>query len=313
MPTRGVTKLAGWSAFGFMLLAVLAAPAQCDEPSAALKEVTMRIGFTQSCFVGVNQNDAEAAFKVFLLTVGRRYGYNVKSQTTVFDDDARFEKAIRDKSINLIIVDSWKYLAMKVGNFVKPEFVTAEQGRIGNRYLLLSRRGGKVNSLAELRSGKVLRLETANASTGLYWFEALLRAKNLGAVNSFLGGIEAVKKPSAAILPVFFGKNDACLVTQSSFDVMRELNPQIGKELQELAASDPFTDIIICLSHDDWTSDKAKADLVQALAELHLEPAGQQILSLFKINQLIPFEERHLESIHHLRARYEQLSNGARR
>jgi len=313
MATWVRTSCAKPAVFGFLLCVLFATAVQADEPPGTLTDVTMRIGFTQSCFVGVNQNDAEAAFKVFLLTVGRRYGYNIKSQTTIFNDDALFEKAIRDKSINLVIVDSWKYLAMKIGDYVRPTFVTSDQGRVGNKYLLLSRRGSKINSLAELRGGRILRLETANASTGTFWFETLLQTKNLGAVNAFLGGIEVVSKPSAAILPVFFGKKDACLVTQSSFDVVRELNPQIGRELQELAASDRFTDIIICLSYDDWTSDKGKADLTKALGELHLEPAGQQILSLFKINQMIPFEELHMESVRNLRAQYDKLLNGGKR
>ena len=313
MLTRFKAGCAQPAVFAFLLCVLLAGPARCDEPPGGLTEVTMRIGFTQSCFVGINQSDAEAAFKVFLLTVGQRYGYNVKSQTTIYSDDALFEKAIRDRSINLAIVDSWKYLAMNVGNFVKPTFVTVDQGRVGNKYLLLSRGGGKINSLAELRGGHLLKLETTNASTGIFWFETLLQTKNLGASRSFLGSLETVGKPSAALLPVFFGKKDACLVTQSSFDVVRELNPQIGKDLQELASSELFTDIVICLSHDDWTSDKGKADLTKALGELHLEPAGQQILSLFKINQLIPFEEPYLDSVRKLQALSEKLPNGMRR
>ena len=298
---------------GFLLLLFFAASAQCDEPPGALTDVPLHIGFTQSCFVGVNQNDAQAAFKVMMLTVGRRHGYNVQSKVTIFDDDAQFEKAIRERSINLVIVDSWKYLAMKVSDFVKPTFVTADRDRIGNTYLLLSRHDGKIHSLADLRGNHIVRLETANASTGMLWLEALLQQKKLGSANSFFGGIEVAKKPSAAILPVFFRKKDACMVTRFSFEVMRELNPQIGKDLQELAASELFADIIICLSHDDWTSDKGKADLVKILGDLHIEPAGQQILSLFKINQLIPFEEPYLDSVRKLQALSEKLPNGMRR
>jgi phosphonate transport system substrate-binding protein len=298
---------------GLLLCVVLAGAASGGEAPDGLTDVTMRIGFTQSCFVGVNQSDAEAAFKVFLLTVGRRYGYHVKSQTTVYSDDALFEKAIRERTVNLAIVDGWKYLGMKVSDYLQPTFVATDQGRVGNRYVLLSRRAGRINSLAGLRGGQLVRLEATNASTGTFWFETLLQSSGLGTVDAFLGGIEVVNKPSAALLPVFFGKKDACLVTQSSFEVMRELNPQIGKDLLELASSELFTDVIICLSHDDWTSEKGKADLVKALAELHLEPAGQQILSLFKINQLIQFEESYLDSVRALRGLHAKSSNGLRR
>lgn len=313
MSTKAMVSYATSAVFGFILFVLFVAPTQADEPSGTLEPVELRIGFTQSCFTGVNQNDAEAAFKVFILTVGRKYGYEIYSKTTIFNDDAQFEKAIKDKSVNLVIVDSWKFLEMNVSKYVKPAYITSDQGRIGNKYLLLSRRGGYVNSLADLRGRQMLRFEAANAGAGIFWFESLLESKNLGAANSFLSGVETVTKPSAAILPVFFGKKDACLVTQSSFEVMRELNPQLGKELQEIASSDRLADVIVGLSHDDWTSEKGKADLVKALGELHQEPAGQQILSLFKINQLIPFEEFHLESVQNLRALYDKHPKGVKR
>ena len=49
-----------------------------------------------------------------------------------------------------------------------------------------------------------------------------------------------------------------------------------------------------------------------SLAELHLEPAGQQILTLFKISKLVSFEEWHFETVKKLRAQQEQLSKEAK-
>ena len=40
--------------------------------AAELKPSVLRVGFTNSCFLGVNRNDAEASFKAFLATVGRQ-------------------------------------------------------------------------------------------------------------------------------------------------------------------------------------------------------------------------------------------------
>jgi len=69
---------------------------------------------------------------------------------------------------------------------------------------------------------------------------------------------------------------------------MKELNPQVGRDLQVVAVSDSLADIVLCLNNRGWTTEKSKADTMTALRELHLEPAGQQILTLFKIDQLIP-------------------------
>jgi hypothetical protein len=101
-------------------------------------------------------------------------------------------------------------------------------------------------------------------------------------------------------------------VDHFAFDLMRELNPQVGHELQVVASSEPYVENVLCLSDTGWPSDKAKADIAGVLADLHLEPAGQQILTLFKVGQLIPFQEAQLETVRQLRARYDQLSEEAK-
>jgi hypothetical protein len=119
--------------------------------------------------------------------------------------------------------------------------------------------------------------------------------------------MESVGKPSAAVLPVFFGKKQACVVDESGFDVMTELNPQVGKGLQTVAVSEPLVDGVLCLNSSGWSSETYKQDVIKALGELHLEPAGQQILTLFKTDQLIPFQEKYLETARNLWARHERL------
>jgi phosphonate transport system substrate-binding protein len=52
--------------------------------------------------------------------------------------------------------------------------------------------------------------------------------------------------------------------------------------------------------------------LLAELGELHLEPAGRQILSLFKINQLLPFQEAHLATVRELWSSYTRLQKEAR-
>lgn len=55
-----------------------------------------------------------------------------------------------------------------------------------------------------------------------------------------------------------------------------------------------------------------KEDTVRALAELHVEPAGRQILTLFKVAKLVPFQEQHMDTVRKLRGSYDQLRDGGK-
>jgi phosphonate transport system substrate-binding protein len=109
------------------------------------------------------------------------------------------------------------------------------------------------------------------------------------------------------VLPVFFGNRDACLVDEPGFEVMKELNPQVGRGVQVFKASELLADALICLRGSTWSSEQFKGDLIKILGELHAEPVGQQILTLFKVSQLLPFEEKQLDTVRKLRVTYERL------
>ena len=64
---------------------------------------------------------------------------------------------------------------------------------------------------------------------------------------------------------------------------------------------------VLCLSTTGWVSEKARQDVIDILADLHKEPSGQQILTLFKVGPLVPFHTDQLETVRQLRMQYFQL------
>jgi ABC-type phosphate/phosphonate transport system substrate-binding protein len=286
-------------------------PCERAGAQATLKPMPLQIGFTRSCFLNINRNDAEASFKALTEIVGRRRGYSVTSEVRIFDDDATFEAAIRDGSLIMAVADSWQYVAMTVPPRMKPQYISTELGKVGRRHLLLTRAGAGLNTLADLRGKSVLYVELANVTAGRKWLDTILLENQLGAADAFFGGVEAVAKPSLAVLPVFFGRKDACLVDESGFEVMKELNPQVGKGLVTLAVSESFVNNVILIRHDGWRDEKSRQDFIELLGELHLEPAGQQILTLFKVGELLPFDEKQLDTVRALRARHDGLTGHA--
>jgi phosphonate transport system substrate-binding protein len=259
------------------------------------------------CFRGGNRNDATAAYRVFLENQGRHIGRIYKADPQVFDSMPKFEAAIKEQPIHMAVMESWQFLAMDIHQQMRPFFTIMENGQVGRRYLILMRRDSGLTTLADLRGKSILEIDVANAYVGKAWLDTLLMSEGLGIREKFFGSVEMVSKPTAAVLPVFFGKTPACVVDQPSFDVMKELNPQVGEQLQVLAVSDKFSDVVICLREDGWITDKDKSDTIESLNDLHLDPIGQQICTLFKIDRMVPFQDSQLDTIRKLQTTYESL------
>ena len=275
-----------------------------------LQKVDICVGMNRRAFAQVNENDAMAAYKVFCAEIGRKLGYDLTAEMTLFDSHADFAQAIRTGKVMFLPLVTWELLTMGVEDAVDTEFSAVVSGSVAHRWLLLVRRDSGLKSVADLKGKSALLLRNSTAALGNPWIETCLLEQGQGSPEQFFGKLDVVGKPSAAVLPVFFGKAQACIVDQAAFDVMTELNPQVGQELAPVAQSEPMVNGIVCLARLGWSSAKVREDLVRSIGELDRSPPGRQILTLFKCDRLVPFEPAQLDSVRRLFARHAQLQKG---
>jgi phosphonate transport system substrate-binding protein len=291
-------------------LAVLASTCpmiSAAQPEQPLTSLALHVGFVRTFFLNVNRPDAEAAFKGMAEVIGRERGYRISTDVQIFDSASQIESAVRSSSLNLAILDSWNYVSIPVNGRFLPCFVTAENGQAGKKYLVLTRRESGLKTLADLRGREITEPEVASCNAGGAWLETLLLQNHLGLATNFFGKVTFANKPALVVLPVFFGKQAACLIDASSYALMGELNPQVEKELLPIAESPVYVDNVICLRTNSWDSEKIQRDLTEALGDLHKEPAGQQMLTLFKVSQLVPYKTEQLATVRQLRAQFDEL------
>ena len=284
-----------------------AIPARASETNPPAAPFLFHVGMAKICFRDVRPDDATAAYRILLERNAREFGTVIKADTAVFDDTPAFESALQHQTIHMAIFNSWQFLQMDIHQQMQPIFVVMQNGKVGRKYLVLTRRGSGFNTLAALRGKDIIQQDVASSGPGKVWLETRLLSEKLGTPATFFGSVESVAKPTTAVLPVFFGKKAACVVDEASFDVMTELNPQVGQQLQIVAMSDALANPVVCLRKDGWPSAREKSIALRTLGELHLNPTGQQICTLFKIDRMVPFEDSQLDSIRKLRATYESL------
>jgi len=295
-----------------VVLLLWARPARTEEPPLGTEQVVFDIGMAKVCFRNVNRNDATAAYRLLLESQGKRLGMDCRADPRIYDDTASFEAAIQKTPMQMAVMDAWQFLTMDIHQKMKPFFTVMEHGKVGRKYLVLTRRDSEIRMLGDLRGKGIIQTEVARAQICKAWLDTLLLAEGWGPQEEFFGNLKTVGKASAAVLPVFFGQSPACVIDQSSFEVLKELNPQLGKMLRVLAISDPFADVFICLSETGWRRQSDKANTIQSLRDLHVDTVGKQVCLLFKIDRMVPFEDRQLDTVRKLRATYKALQTAAK-
>ena len=285
-----------------MCLALL--PTDGAEPAASPQQTRLCLLFANSLFQNIKENDALAAFKLWVETVGRNRGFVLMAEADSYDRLDEVERRIREKTVDLVIFTSMDYLQIAQEGQMEPVFAAIRKPKaMFDDYVLVTRRDRNLATLADLR-GKSVAFFQMGANLGRQWMDVTLGENGLGSINDFFGSHSDNTKASSVVLPVFFGKLDAGVVNRSSLETMQEMNPQLATQLQVLTNSLCLPESVICL-HKDYTG--VREDLLQGLAELDTEPRGRQLLLVFKINKLVSFKPEYLEGVRDLKARHARL------
>jgi ABC-type phosphate/phosphonate transport system substrate-binding protein len=121
----------------------------------------------------------------------------------------------------------------------------------------------------------------------------------------FFSSLKEVVTPSQAVMPVFFKRADACILSRRSFDVMAELNPQLRKDLQIIEASAPVATGVICIRKG--YDSRQRQWLKDILETLDRDVEGRQLLTLFRMNRLVQFQPEYLASMEAFLKEYSEL------
>ncbi|MBL8210540.1 MAG: PhnD/SsuA/transferrin family substrate-binding protein, partial [Bryobacterales bacterium] len=229
-------------------IALAGATAAAQPAGKPLKPARLDMAFSGSLLQSANRSDATAALRVWSEMLGRRRGLDVKSSVLVVDDVAELRRKWQTGEITMAVMDSIEFLQLGEVQEMDPVFLAVRGAEGHQRYLLLTRTGNGIQSLAGLRGKSLLIHANTRANLGQRWIEGALSTARLEAPSRHFRSLETVPKGSAALLPVFFGKVDAAIVDEETFAVTREMNPQVGRTLQIIATSPSLVESIVCVS-----------------------------------------------------------------
>lgn len=244
----------------------------------------LRIGFSSTVFGEVNQNDAVASVRAWTQALAKERNISADPEPLILNGTAEIREALSNKALDCINLRTSEYAELRdvvIGDSVVTGVVS---NSITEEYVLVIRRNSGITKLSDLQGRKLAVLDSARACLASVWLDTILLQDGLRPAADFFGKIDLVAKINKAVLPLFFGRLDACLVTQRGFDIMVELNPQTGQQLEVLAVSPPVVPIIFIFCGDE--NSPVRREIMDEIKSWHLSPAGQQSLTIFQTDSL---------------------------
>ena len=271
---------------------VLATPCSGAEPVDAGVVPPIRFGVSARTIGDVNRNDALAALRVWIDAIGRDRGIHFETEPRVFDTVEQLAAALKAGEIDFISTPMDDFLVLERVVPLAGAYTTVQGGGFTEEYVLLVRRDSPIHTLADLRDRRFMLLTHPGAGLAPAWLDMELARGNLPPRSGFFREIATATRPSRAILPVFFGQADACLVTRKNFAVAVELNPQLSAQLRVLAASPPLVPGLG--AHRASVPAHTAEQFRNAITRLADTPAGRNILHLFQCDAIVTLSEADL-------------------
>jgi ABC-type phosphate/phosphonate transport system substrate-binding protein len=229
------------------------------------------IAYSASLFYNVDVNDALAATAVWAQSILReKTSDDLALNAFIVQDGSELIQAYRAGKADLIVTNPLEYLAISDSIVVQPVLLGASEAGPLDEFILLVNGSSNIGSLDMLQGKELIMEVAARGDLPTMWLDILLLMNGLPAAAEHMPAVRRVDKTGQAVLPVFFRQAEACVVTRRAFELMVELNPQLGKELVELYSSPGYSRTLVCLNPDLVADDRQL--LEETLMALHEDP-----------------------------------------
>ena len=248
-----------------------------------------RFIYSKDLFFNTKLEDAVALTKIFTEKIRKQKNVKDDFEIIVCENQNELEEAT-NTTFDFVLASTVQVVKlMKTGN-VKPVLVNQTQGNFGYVYYLISKKDKGITKLNDLKNTHLRILARSDGQTPSIWLEKLLRDKKLPKKDKFFKEISFDFVPTNVILPVYFDKIDAAIVTKASFELMCELNPRLKQDFNILDISPALLFGVLCFDKRSKNFEKEKF-IYNILVTMHNDIDGQQFLNLFSLEKIIPYKE----------------------
>ena len=250
---------------------------------------TINLVVSEDVLTGANKVDAQAAMKLAMMDLTKENGYmNVTFESNFISSINELDGLIKKNKADLIGLFILDYLNIKNKLPLEPILLIQRENQPGMRYVVIARKESNINNLADLKTKTVHTIDTKEGNIVDMWFFVEMKKQKISEPQKIINSFLKVQKQSKRVFSVFLGNADACIVTESEFEAMCGLNPQLKTQLKIVSKSPPFLSHIFCKNKN--SNKIGMDDALGNSKRLAQTENGNKLLKLFKTKKMTDYD-----------------------
>lgn len=261
--------------------------------NASEDEKTVRLVYSINAMNANSVRDATAVATVLAAHIKKKYKQRENIEIVVAPNREELIRQLRE-GFELTVISTEEYLYLRNQFNLIPTFTNQTNGTVGFKLLLVVHKDEQINKISELEGTDIYVQSQDKSETQEMLLNKLLKDEKLPNSKKFFRNV--IKSPATnnVVLPVFFKRAKAALVTEESLKILSEINPQIEKQLKIIYRSPSLLLGFSCFNGNS-NSVEIKRDLSEIILNLHTNSYGKQLLDLFVSEKVVPFKDEYLK------------------
>lgn len=247
-----------------------------------------------NAFHNAKSQDAQAVAEILAQHIKEEYKLDYSFEVTTPGTNSEIEK-VAGNDFDYIILTTEEYFDLQKKLPFEPYTTNYSAGKIGFVYHLIVNKADNIKDISQLKNETLYVLARETQKIPFLWLDKLLSEKGLPNQRKFFKEIIVDYKATNVLLPVFFKKAKACIITEVSLNLLAELNPAIKNNISILNSSDNILLGLGCLNKKKFGSEIYNI-LKDIIPKLSSNLSGQQLLKLFNADKLVPYKEEYLQN-----------------
>jgi hypothetical protein len=251
--------------------------------TAQTQRAHLQLAIAESLFINVSRNEAMAATSVGLNRLASDLDVPVEFSGETLSSVDEIRASLNAGEAQAVVVDALQF--RQVYSLLDQQSLVVPDMSEGQRYAILTKRVAPPKTLEDLRGTRLMVHRSAKLCLAGPWLHLLTKAGTNSAQGHYFSEVRYAHRPQAVVLPVFFDKADAALVTSEALEPLYSLNPKLSEQLLEVSTSPPILPYLLAFSLR--CPEASKRLLLDNLHRAVDYEAGKQVMRLFQVSRLV--------------------------
>ena len=258
------------------------------------QEKDFRLIFSTNLLQNMKTEDAIATTKILAQNIQRKMKLEEEIKIEICNSVDEISESIKTP-FDFILATTVETEILMRNNKLELTFVNETNSSVGFEFYLITKREQNFNDLKSLKDESIIILSKSNYNSASVWLDKLLRDSKLSVKETFFKAVNYDYKATNVVLPVYFNKTTAAIVSRPALELLFELNPQLKKSLNIINKSGPI--LFGVISFDGRSKDRKRKDFMcEILSSLHEDSYGKQLLDLFMVDKMLPFKDEYWQN-----------------